>query len=468
MEQGEFGVVGLGVMGQNLALNVASKGFSVVAFNRGAEKADRMRELSAGKRVRVTQSLAEFAGWLERPRRIVLMVTAGKGTDAVIADLKPLLDQGDVIIDGGNSHFPDTGRRWKALSAAGLHFVGCGISGGEKGALLGPSIMPGGDEKAYKLVEPILTKIAAQTEDGPCCTYIGAGAAGHYVKMVHNGIEYGIMQLLCETYDICRKTLGMPAPEIQKIFAGWTDSDIGGYLVEITAICLAKADDDTGRPLVELMLDTAGQKGTGKWTAQSALDLGVPAPTLAMAVQARILSGLKSQRIEAAKVLTGPDPNYDGDRDEIVSALFHALQLGMVGCYAQGLTLIGEASRVMKFGVNLAEVARIWKAGCIIRSRMLDPIKKACAANPNLVNLMMDEAFRKIVNANQADLRRVVSLAAETGVPATCLGATLAYIDSYRSEFLPANLLQAQRDLFGAHTYRRLDKEGVFHTEWED
>ena len=468
MEKGEFGVVGLGVMGQNLALNVESKGFSVVAFNRGTEKADRMRELSAGKRVRVTQSLAEFAGWLERPRRLVLMVTAGKGTDAVIADLKPLLDEGDVIIDGGNSHFPDTDRRWKALSAAGLHFVGCGISGGEKGALLGPSIMPGGDEKAYKLVEPILTKIAAQTQDGPCCTYIGAGAAGHYVKMVHNGIEYGIMQLLCETYDICRKSLGMPTPEIQKIFARWTDSDIGGYLVEITATCLAKADDDTGRPLVELMLDTAGQKGTGKWTAQSALDLGVPTPTLAMAVQARILSGLKSQRIEAAKALAGPDPNYDGDRDEIVSALFHALQLGMVGCYAQGLALIGEASKVMKFGVNLAEVARIWKAGCIIRSRMLDPIKKACAANPNLVNLMMDEAFRKIVNANQAGLRRVVSLAAETGVPAICLGATLAYIDSYRSEFLPANLLQAQRDLFGAHTYRRLDKEGVFHTEWED
>ena len=468
MAEGNFGVAGLGVMGQNVALNIERNGFPVVAYNRGAEKADRMRELSAGKNVQVTQSVSEFAQLLERPRRILLMVTAGKGTDAVIADLQGVLDKGDIIIDGGNAHFPDTDRRQAELSEAGFHFIGCGISGGEKGALWGPSIMPGGHEDAYKRVEPVLTKIAAQTEDGACCTYVGAGSAGHYVKMVHNGIEYGIMQILCEVYDILRKSVGMSTPEIHDVFAKWTESEISGFLLEISAINLGKTDPDTGRPLVELILDTAGQKGTGKWTAQSALDLGVPAPTLSMAVEARILSGLKPQRIEASKVLRGPEAKFEGDRKALLASLFNALHLGIVGCYAQGMALMQAASQEYGYGVNLSEVARIWKDGCIIRSKLLDPIKRAYKSNPELVNMLLDDTFQPVVNEKSPDLREIVRLAAETGVPATCLGATLAYVDSYRSEFLPANLLQAQRDLFGAHTYRRLDREGVFHTEWED
>ena len=468
MAEGNFGVAGLGVMGQNVALNIERNGFPVIAYNRGAEKAERMRELSAGKKVQVTQSVTEFARLLEKPRRILLMVTAGKGTEAVIEDLKGVLEKGDIIIDGGNAHFPDTNRRQTELSEAGLHFVGCGISGGEKGALWGPSIMPGGHEDAYQLIEPVVTKIAAQTEDGACCTYVGAGSAGHYVKMVHNGIEYGIMQILCEVYDILRKSAAMPTAEIHSVFSKWTETEISGFLLEISAINLGKADDETGRPLVELILDTAGQKGTGKWTAQSALDLGVPTPTLTMAVEARILSGLKPQRVEASKVLRGPDAKFEGDRNALLSSLFNALHLGIVGCYAQGMALMQAASREYGYGVNLSEVARIWKAGCIIRSKLLDPIKRAYAANPELVNLFLDDTFQAVLNEKSADLRRVIGLAAETGVPATCLGATLAYIDSYRSEFLPANLLQAQRDLFGAHTYRRLDRDGVFHTEWED
>ncbi|MDA1314023.1 MAG: NADP-dependent phosphogluconate dehydrogenase [Acidobacteria bacterium] len=468
MAEGQFGVAGLGVMGQMVALNIERNGFPVVAYNRGAENADHMRKISAGKNVQVTQSITEMAALLQKPRKVLIMVTAGAGTDAVIAELKGVLEKGDIIIDGGNAHFPDTNRRQEELSAAGLHFIGCGISGGEKGALLGPSIMPGGDEQAYKLVEPVLTKIAAQTEDGACCTYVGAGSAGHYVKMVHNGIEYGIMQILCEAYDVMRKSLGMSSSEIQKVFAAWSESEISGFLVEISATCLAKADPDTGKALIELILDTAGQKGTGKWTAQTSLDLGVPTPTLSMAVQARILSGLKPQRIAASRVLKGPTAAAAADRDAVVKALFDAVYLGMVTSYAQGLALIQEASKEYNYGVELSEVARIWKAGCIIRSKILDPIKQAYKADAGLVNLMMDKHFSAVVNRTLPALRTVTQVAAATGVPLTCLGASLAYVDSYRSEFLPANLLQAQRDLFGAHTYKRLDREGTFHTEWEE
>ncbi len=468
MPEGQFGVAGLGVMGQMVALNIERNGFPVVAYNRGAENADHMRKISAGKKVQVTQSISEMAALLQKPRKVLIMVTAGAGTDAVISELKGVLEKGDVIIDGGNAHFADTNRRQEELSASGLHFIGCGISGGEKGALLGPSIMPGGDEQAYKLVEPVLTKIAAQTEDGPCSTYVGAGSAGHYVKMVHNGIEYGIMQILCEAYDVMRKSLGMSSSEIQKVFAQWNESEISGFLVEISAICMAKADPDTGKALVELILDTAGQKGTGKWTAQTSLDLGVPTPTLSMAVQARILSGLKPQRIAASKVLQGPAAGAQADRDAVVKALFDAVYLGMVTSYAQGFALIQEASKEYNYGVDLSEVARIWKAGCIIRSKILDPIKQAYQSDAGLVNLMMEKHFSAVVNRTLPALRTVTQVATATGVPVTCLGASLAYVDSYRSEFLPANLLQAQRDLFGAHTYKRLDREGTFHTEWEE
>ena len=468
MAKGQFGVAGLGVMGQNVALNIERNGFPVVAYNRGQDKADQMRQHAAGKQVQVTQSVHELVESLERPRRILLMVTAGKGTDAVIEELKPLLEPGDIIIDGGNSYFRDTDRRQKELNPTGIQFIGSGISGGEKGALWGPSIMPGGDKKAYQAIEPVLTKIAAQTEDGSCCAYVGAGSAGHYVKMVHNGIEYGIMQIICEVYDILRKSAGMTTPEIRDVFAEWAKSDISSFLLDITVECLSKQDPDTGRSLVELLLDTAGQKGTGKWTAQSALDLGVPVPTLTLAVEARILSGLKGQRVEASKSLKAPRASFTGKREALVASLFSALYMGKVACYTQGMALIQEASKEYNYGVNLSEVARIWKAGCIIRSKLLDPIKKAYKSNKDLSNLMLNRYFRGIVNRHTRGLRTAITVAVKTGVPATCLGGSLAYLDSYRSEFLPANLLQALRDNFGAHTYQRLDKEGVFHSEWSE
>lgn len=468
MSAGNFGVAGLGVMGRNVALNIERNGFPVAAYNRGGDKAQRMREEAAGKNVAVTQSIAEFARLLDRPRRVLLMVTAGAGTDAVIADLTEVLEKGDIIIDGGNSHFPDTNRRAEALHAAGFHFVGCGISGGEEGALWGPSIMPGGNAEAYRLIAPVLEKIAAKTaDDGPCVAYCGRGSAGHYVKMVHNGIEYGIMQAICETYDVLRRAAALPTAAIRKIFQDWTASpQVGGFLVDITAECLNKIDPDTGGALVEKVLDTAGQKGTGKWTAQSALDLGIPIPTLAQAVNARIQSGLKAARVEASQIIRAPSGGFRGGVGELTQRLHDALHLTMIACYAQGLHLIRAASREYDYGTDLAEVARIWKDGCIIRSRLLDPIKEAFRGGAGIDNIIVHPSFSPVVNAALPALRSVVLTAAESGVPATCLGATLAYLDSYRSEFLPANLLQALRDNFGAHTYRRLDKEGVFHSQW--
>ena len=468
MATDNFGVAGLGVMGRNVALNIERNGFPVVAYNRGDENAQRMREESAGKNVTVTQSIEELVSLLDPPRRVLLMVTAGAGTDRVIDALLEYLDPGDVLIDGGNSHFPDTDRRAKRLQEAGLHFVGCGISGGEEGALWGPSIMPGGNFEAYERIAPVLEKIAAKTaDDGACVTYCGRHAAGHYVKMVHNGIEYGIMQLICEIYDILRRGADMPTRQIQGVFQEWTASQqVGGFLVDITAQCLAKADAETGDPLVEKILDTAGQKGTGKWTAQTALDLGIPIPTLSQAVNARILSGLKHARVEAASVLDGPDAKYEQDSGRLVAVLHNALHLAMVASYAQGLHLIQAASKEYDFGTDLAEVARIWKDGCIIRSKLLDPIKQAYKERPEMENMLLHPAFSALVNESLNDLREAVEIANRSGVATTCLGATLAYLDSYRSEFLPANLLQALRDNFGAHTYRRLDMDGVFHTQW--
>ncbi len=468
MSQGNFGVAGLGVMGQNVALNIERNGFEVIAYNRSDQRANEMRAKGEGKNVVVTQSIEEFVQKLEPPRRILLMVTAGPGTDKVIEALDAHLEEGDIIIDGGNSHFPDTNRRNVELKRKGYHFVGCGISGGEEGALWGPSIMPGGHRDAYERIAPVLEKIAATTEDdGPCVTYCGSTSAGHYVKMVHNGIEYGIMQVICEVYDILRTACGMPTSEIHAIFDEWTKSqEIGGFLLDITVVCLAKKDDLTGDRLVEHILDTAGQKGTGKWTAQSALDLGVPIPTLSMSVEARILSGLKPRRVEASKILTGPGSTYSGDKAALVEKLYGALHAAMIASYAQGMHLIQEASREYDYGTDLAEVARIWKDGCIIRSKLLDPIKKAYEQNPGLTNMVIDPIFADTVNRTLPELRGAVGVAVEHGVSATCLGASLSYLDSYRSEFLPANLLQALRDNFGAHTYKRLDRDGVFHTEW--
>ena len=467
MSQGNFGVAGLGVMGQNIALNIERNGFEVIAYNRSDDKANEMREKAAGKNVYVTQSIEEFVQKLEPPRRVLLMVTAGAGTDAVINALTQHLEKGDIIIDGGNSHFPDTNRRNKELSEQGFHFVGCGISGGEEGALWGPSIMPGGNRDAYERIAPVLEKVAAKTDDdGSCVTYCGETSAGHYVKMVHNGIEYAIMQEICEVYDLLRKACGMSTAEIYDVFNSWRNTEIDGFLVEITGQCLKKIDAETGDALVEKILDTAGQKGTGKWTAQSALDLGVPIPALSLAVTARMLSGEKPRRVAGSKILSGPTPSYSGDKAELVKKLFNALHVAMVAAYAQGMALISAASAEYDYGTNLSEVARIWKEGCIIRSKLLDPIKKVFADNPDTANMLFVEPFAGIVNAKLEDLREIVGIGVAQGVPMTCFGGTLSYLDSYRSEFLPANLLQALRDNFGAHTYKRLDRDGVFHTEW--
>lgn len=467
MDTDNFGVAGLGVMGRNVALNIERNGFPVVAYNRSDPNADRMRAEAAGKNVTVTQSIGELVSLLDPPRRVLLMVTAGAGTDKVIEALLEHLSPGDIVIDGGNAHFPDTERRAGLLKAAGLHFVGSGISGGEEGALWGPSIMPGGDREAYDRIAPVLEKIAAKTDaGGSCVTYCGRSSAGHYVKMVHNGIEYGIMQLICEVYDILRRAARLPTPQIQAVFQDWTASEqVGGYLVDITAQCLAQNDPDSGEPLVDKILDTAGQKGTGKWTAQSALDLGIPIPTLSQAVNARILSGLKQARVEASKLFAGPEAGLEAVAD-LPGMLHEALHLATLACYAQGLHLIQAASEEYGYDTDLAEVARIWTQGCIIRSRLLGPIREAYLRRPDIENLLTHSPFVEAVNRSVPTLRNVVELANRCGVPTTCLGATLAYLDSYRSEFLPANLLQALRDNFGAHTYRRLDKAGTFHTQW--
>jgi len=466
MSKSEFGVVGLGVMGQNLALNVERNGFSVAGFDLDADKSKRMTEKAAGKRVRVAGSIGELVEALESPRRILMLVPAGSAVDAVIGDLQPHLQPEDILIDGGNSYFQDTDRRFRQLAAAGLDYVGAGISGGEEGALWGPCLMPGGRRQAYQRLEPIFNRIAARTEEGPCSTYIGSGAAGHYVKMVHNGVEYGIMQLLCETYDLLRKALGMEALQVRDLYRKWNQGELSSFLLEISAVVLGKVDETTGRPLVDLVLDTAGQKGTGKWTAQCALDLGVAIPTLSVAVEGRILSGYKRERVEAARRIQAPGESFQGDRAAFLESLGEAYYLAMLACYAQGLAMLREASREYTYDLDLADIARIWKGGCIIRSRMLDPIRRAYAEDPELANLLVDPQFSGRVNGHLSGLRRVVQAASQTGVPALAYSATLGYIDSYRSEFLPANLLQAQRDLFGAHTYRRLDRDGVFHTDW--
>jgi 6-phosphogluconate dehydrogenase len=416
--------------------------------------------------MQVTTSMAEFADALESPRRILIMVPAGPAVDSVIWDLKPYLKPEDILVDGGNSYFLDTDRRGKELAQAGLHFIGSGVSGGEEGALLGPCLMPGGEKRAYDQLEPIFDKMAAKTEEGPCSAYMGAGAAGHYVKMVHNGIEYGVMQLICETYDILRKALGMSAAEVHEVFEKWNQGELNSFLMEISSVVLKKIDEETGKPLVDLVLDTAGQKGTGKWTAQSALDLGVAIPTLSVAVEGRILSGYKAERVEAAKVLKGPTAKFSVNREAFLKNLWEGYYLAMLACYAQGMVLLKEASKEYNYGLNLAEIARIWKGGCIIRSKLLDPIRKVYKKNAELKNLMVDKYFARMVNRYSRSLRKVVQAASKAGVPALAYCSTLGYIDSYRSELLPANLLQAQRDYFGAHTYKRIDKEGTFHTEW--
>ncbi len=463
-----FGVIGLAVMGENLALNVERNGFPIAVFNRSREKTDEfMKTRAVGKNVKAGYTLEEFVQLLERPRKILIMVKAGDPVDAVINQLKPLLDEGDILIDGGNSLFTDTDRRAAELEAEKFTFIGMGVSGGEEGALNGPSLMPGGTSTAYKYLEPILVKIAAQVNDGPCVTYIGPGGAGHYVKMVHNGIEYGDMQLIAEAYDLLKNVAGLSGDEIAQVFTDWNQTDeLNSYLIEITADVFRKKDEETGKPLVEFILDAAGQKGTGRWTVNNALELGVAIPTITAAVNARILSSIKAERMAAVKLLPGPDVSFGGDKAAFVNQVRDALYCSKICSYAQGMALLSAASKAYGFGLDLAECARIWKGGCIIRARFLDKIRAAFSADPQLANLLLAPEFRDTVLTRQGAWRSVIMEAARSGIPVPAFSASLDYFDSYRRDRLPQNVTQAQRDFFGAHTYERIDKPGVFHTEW--
>ncbi len=470
MKKQDFGMIGLGVMGQNFVLNVERNGFGVAVYNRTPDATkEYVAGPAAGKNIRPTYTINEFVGALEQPRRIMLLVKAGGPVDATIQQLIPLLDKDDMIIDGGNSYFADTERRAKELEAHGLKFFGMGVSGGEEGALWGPSLMPGGDAKAYKEVERIMIAVSAKAkEDGqPCVTYIGPGGSGHYVKMVHNGIEYGDMQLIAEAYDLLRRALGLSAMEFHKIFSEWNQGDLSSFLIEVTTKVFKKVDAETGKPLVDLILDKAGQKGTGKWTSQNAHDLGAAIPTITAAVDGRILSSQKDERVQAAKILSGPAAKYSGDKQKLIDAVRDALYASKVCSYAQGMHMLKKASEEYHYNLNLAEIAKIWRAGCIIRAKLLNDITNAYRRNPNLPNLLIDAEFQKAINARQEAWRFALKTAIELGVPMPAMSASLAYYDSYRCASLPANLIQAQRDYFGAHTFERTDKAGIFHADWE-
>jgi 6-phosphogluconate dehydrogenase len=464
----KMGVVGLGVMGANLALNMERNGFPVAGYDLDATKTQVfLRGPAKGKKVIGVDSPAALIQALEKPRRILIMVPAGPPVDSAIEHLKSHLDRGDILMDGGNSHFLDTDRRNKELEEAGFLYIGTGVSGGEEGALWGPAIMPGGQHEAWEAVAPILRAIAARADDGePCVEYMGPRGAGHYVKMVHNGIEYGDMQLIAECYDLLHRGLGIPAADLQAIFAGWNQRELKSYLIEITANILAKKDDETGKPLVDVILDEAQQKGTGKWASQNALDIGAPIPTINAAVESRILSALKAERVEASKVLDGPALSYTGDKQKLIKAVEQALYASKITSYAQGLELMRIASSEYKYDLRPGEIAKIWRAGCIIRATLLGEITAAYRRNPGLVNLLLDDAFRQAVETRQEAWRFVIQTAVGMGIPVLAISSSLAYFDAYRSGRLPANLTQAQRDYFGAHTYRRTDKSGTFHTEW--
>ena len=464
----EFGIIGLATMGQNLALNVEDKGFSVAVYNRTAERTRKfLEEKAKGRRIVPCYSLEELVESLSRPRKVLLMVKAGEPTDAVLEKLFPLLERGDLVIDGGNAHYADTERRLREAEGRGLLYLGTGISGGEYGALHGPAIMAGGHREGYELIEGLFQKIAAQGPEGPCCAYFGPGSAGHYVKMVHNGIEYAVMETLAEAYDLMKRGLSMSCAEMADVFGRWNQGELSSYLVEITEKILRYVDPETGEPLVEKILDTAQQKGTGKWSTQSALDIGTPAPTIAMAVFARVISALKAERTEAEKLLPGPELHLHGDREEFLSDLFGAVYLTVIAAYAQGLRQLRDASAERGWGLDLSEAARVWMAGCIIRSSLLVLIRKAFLEQPGLPLLFLAEPFRSAWEKHHVALRRVVARAHEAGIPVPAMDSALDFVDAYRTARLPANLIQAQRDFFGAHTYQRVDKEGTFHTEWE-
>jgi len=467
----KIGLIGLGVMGQNLALNIARNGYSVAIFDREPDVIEKFITSAKGTQLTGARSPEEFVRSLERPRKIILLVKAGDPVDWTINQIKPFLDKGDIIIDCGNSNFKDTERREKELSAEGLYLIGSGTSGGEKGALWGPSMMPGGDRQAYEQIRPIWEAIAAKVEDGPCVTYIGPGGAGHFVKMVHNGIEYGDMQLIAEAYDLLRTSLGLQADEMGEMFEEWNRGDLESYLIEITAKILRVKDKETGKPLVDLVLDKAGQKGTGVWTSQIALDLGIVVPTIDSAIVARTLSARKEERISANKELSGPQAGpFQGDRREMINAIHDALYASKICSYAQGMSLIQKGSVTFKWNINLSEVARIWQGGCIIRARFLRKIKEAYQRSADLPNLLLDSEFKALIEQTQTGWRRVLSTALQQGTPVLAMSSSLGYFDMYRAANLPLNLTQAQRDFFGSHTYERVDKQelGPIHTEWEE
>ena len=471
MTKQQIGVVGMAVMGRNIALNIESRGYSVSLYNRTGSKTTEVLEQNPGKNLVGTYTVEEFVNSLESPRKILLMVQAGRGTDATIDALLPHLDKGDIVIDGGNTFFKDTIRRSERLAELGINFVGTGVSGGEEGALHGPSIMPGGPQSAYELVAPILRDISAKApEDGePCVTYIGENGAGHYVKMVHNGIEYGDMQLIAESYDLLHRVLGLSAAEISEIFGEWNKGELDSFLVEISTQILATVDPATGKPMVDVIMDRAGNKGTGKWTSQSALDLGEPLSLITESVFARYISTFKEERVAASQVIPGVDFQAnlsEADKKDIIEAVRQALYFSKIVSYAQGFAQMKAASQEYGWTLNYGEIAKIFRAGCIIRAKFLQKITDAYSKNPDLDNLMLDDYFLNILGSNQAAVRRVVTLAIQAGIPVPTFSSALAYYDSYRSPVLPANLIQAQRDLFGAHTYQRVDRPGTFHFHW--
>ena len=469
MSKQQIGVVGMAVMGRNLALNIESRGYSVSIFNRSSSKTDEVIALHPDKKLVPTYTVEEFVASLEKPRRILLMVKAGEATDKTIQSLLPHLDKGDILIDGGNTFFQDTIRRNEMLANSGINFIGTGVSGGEEGALKGPAIMPGGQKDAYDLVAPILEEIAAKADDGaPCVTYVGPNGAGHYVKMVHNGIEYGDMQLIAESYDILRRVGGLTVEETAEVFKSWNTGELDSYLIEITADILTKKDPETGKPMVEVIMDTAGNKGTGKWTSQSALDLGVPLPLITESVFARYISTLKEEREVASKELSPikvPELS-NTEKQALVESVRKGLYFSKIMSYAQGFAQMRVASEEFDWNLNYGEIAKIFRAGCIIRAQFLQKITDAFERDPELKNLLLDKYFLYVTESYQAAVREVVVTAVQAGIPVPTFSSALAYYDSYRSEVLPANLIQAQRDYFGAHTYNRVDKPGVFHFEW--
>ncbi len=468
-EKADFGLVGLAVMGENLVLNVESRGFTVAVFNRTLEKVDNfVHGRAKGKKIIGTHSIAELAGSLKTPRKIMLMVKAGKPVDDFIEQIIPHLQRGDIIIDGGNSHFPDTIRRTAYLESKGFLFIGTGVSGGEEGALRGPSIMPGGSAAAWPFVKPIFQSIAAKVADGtPCCDWVGANGAGHFVKMVHNGIEYGDMQLICEVYQIMKDLLGMTAPEMHDVFEEWNKGELDSYLIEITRDILAFKDAD-GAPLVDKILDTAGQKGTGKWTSVASLDLGIPLTMISEAVYGRCLSAAKEDRVEASKILQGPRPKFIGDKKTFLNDLAKALYASKIVSYTQGYVLLKSAAQEYQWNLNYGGIALLWRGGCIIRSKFLGRIKDAFDKNPGMTNLLLDPFFKETIDRSQEAWRRVLSTAILNGIWVPAMSTALNYFDGFRNSRLPANLLQAQRDYFGAHMYERIDKPRgeFFHTNW--